>query len=103
MTVPDLEDIGCLDGQQIERRQRGGRHGRGGASRNKRREPTILDVVADRWAPASLFALSGVPEVSPVERGRARASDAVLGRAARKEALERATGTKIYPAHPKNL
>jgi hypothetical protein len=48
------------------------RHGRGGATRNKRREPTVLDLVTDRWAPASLLALSGAPEASPVERGRAQ-------------------------------
>jgi hypothetical protein len=31
-----------------------------------------MEMVADRWEPASLFAVSGVPGASPVVRGRAR-------------------------------
>jgi hypothetical protein len=65
-TVLDSEEIFRRDDRQIEWRRRGGRRGRGGAKRNKRREPTIVDVVADRWEPASLFVVSGVLEASPV-------------------------------------
>jgi hypothetical protein len=44
-------------------------------------------VVADRWEPASLFVVSGVPGVSPMKRGRAW--NTVLDRVERKEALGR--------------
>jgi hypothetical protein len=53
----------------------------GGATRNKRQEPTILDVVADRWESASLLAVSDVPGASPVDRGRARDAGHRIGRA----------------------
>jgi hypothetical protein len=49
--------------------QRGGTRGRGGATRNKRREPTVLDLVADGWVPTYFLALSGALEASLVERG----------------------------------
>jgi hypothetical protein len=69
-TVPDSEEVCRRGGRQIERRWKGGKRGRGGAARNKMREPTILDVVADSWDLGSLLDVSGVPGASPVDRGR---------------------------------
>jgi hypothetical protein len=72
--------------------RKGGKRGRGDTTRNKRREPTVLDVVADRWKPASLLALSGVPGASPVERGRVRDAGHRIG----SHRTERAFGTRDW-------
>jgi hypothetical protein len=62
IVVTDL----CVHGEEIQRRRRGGRRGREGATRNKRHEPTVMEIVADRWEPATLFIVSGVSGASPV-------------------------------------
>jgi hypothetical protein len=91
MAVPDSGNIGCRDGRQIERRWRVG-GGTGGAMRNKRWEPTVLDVVADRWVPTYFLAMSDAPGASPMEREQPWAPDSVLGRVGWKWPLGRANG-----------
>jgi hypothetical protein len=82
---------------------KGGKRGRGDTTRNKRREPTVLDVVADRWKPASLLALSGVPGASHAERGRVRGRTPYWVAPDGKGLWDARLETKKYSARPKNL
>jgi hypothetical protein len=94
-TVPHSEEICRRNGWQIEQRRRGGRCEREDATRNKRREPTVMEVVADRWEPASHFVVSGVPGAPLWSGDRLRTPDTVLDRAGWKEPLRHVAGNEI--------